>query len=299
MNKSCIQARRTWNETLPYGGLFTIWGIGNLWLYIQLEHVEVIPQQVASIWRWNIFIFIVAGLGCVIYLTLKINKLNTKMKQILDAMPCAVFLFDEEKNVECCNRLAQDLMDSGTLNECSDLKKWHISDIEIHSSRFPGVYVSGGTYLAFKEHAFDNRYGKFDGNMFVMLDITEWRKTAQNTKDMAEVLQDLNHYLVCASNSFDESIKALANSTVKQALAFQELANYVYSIANDVELDAQQIKNTLGEIGGALGEQNKTYHHNLEKLKESAKLMESSHKAAQKARTYFEALEKEYGGIQQ
>lgn len=288
------QARQVWSESLPFGILFVVWGLMNLWLYLKVDSVEVISRQVASIWQCNILVFIASGLAGVVYLTVKVKRQAAKLQEVLEAMPCAVFVCDEEKKVECCNSKAQELLDNGVLKGTDDLQNWKIVDTEMHGIHFPGIYTYGNYHLAFKEHAFPTKRKQFAGNALVLLDISEWRKTTQGTKELVDIFQDLNQYLMQASSAFNESMEALANSTIKQALAFQELADYVYRAANDVELDAIEIKNTMDKISGNIDNRTEEHQNNLRKLNESVQLMNKSHDAAKRAAKQFELLQRKH-----
>lgn len=290
------QSRQVWREVLPFGALLVLWGLMNLWMYLRLEAIEVIPEQVASIWRWNMAIFVVAGVAGAVYLGLRLRWQAARLWDILDAMPCAVLVCDEEKNTEYCNLKAQELINGGELSDVGDRRNWKVVETDICGIRFPGLYTSGDVHLALKEEELPSRRGRFTGSALVLLDVTEWRKNTESTKELAEILHDLNQYLVHASSSFQESMEALAGSTIMQALAFQELADYVYRVANDVELDAWEIKDTLGKITGNIDSRNEEHRSNLIKLNESVQLMDESYAAAKKAASQFETLNKEFGG---
>lgn len=291
------QARLVWRGALPFGALLAGWGAINLWLYLQLNRTQVIPAQVASIWRWNIFVFVAAGLAGAIYFAARARQQMARLLQILEVMPCAVIVCGREGDVECCNSKAQAMVDSGILQDVGKLKNWELVETEIGGVPFSGLYTWNSTQLVFKEQALATGPRHPAGSALVLLDVTEWRKTAQSTKELADILQDLNQYLVQASGSFSESVEALAASTIKQALAFQELADYVYRAANNVELDACEIREALDEMTGNINTHNGEYLDNLNRLNESARLMHQSHNAAKEAVRQFEALKKEYGGI--
>lgn len=288
------QARRIWSEVLPFGIFFIAWGFTNLGLYLQMDRSVVILPQVASIWQWNIVLFVAAGVAGVVYLTLRLRQQAARLEEVLEAMPCAVLIGGPDKNVEHYNSKAKELIDGGVMDEVRDMKNWQRAEIEICGMRFPGIYTSGGMHLAMREETFPARRGQAAGNVLLFFDVTEWRDATQSTKELADILQDLNRYLNQASDAFAQSMQALAASTVNQALAFQELADYVYRIAGDVELDAREIRGVLNGMTGNIGDRAEEHRKNLDKLNESVHLMNKSHKAAKEAAKQFESLKSIY-----
>lgn len=294
MGYSFVHSKKVWQEAIPFGILISLWGIANLYIYLQVSSTEVIHPQVASIWRVNIILFILAGLAGVVYITVRVRYHAIRVEGVLETLPFAAMICRKDNTFEYCNAHAKQLIDDGVMNDLHDIKNWRLADSEICGLQFKSIYASHNMHLAMCEKNFAARRGRVSGNVLLFLNITELLAQNQNTMELADILRELDTYLGEASDSFTESIRALATSTVSQAEAFQQLAEYVQLIAHDVEMDAQEIRGTMQGMAVNIGDCTAENNKNLRKLNESVLLMHKSHEAAQKARDEFEQIKQKY-----
>lgn len=294
MGYSFVHSKKVWSEALPIGIMLSLWGIANLWLYIEARSTEVIPQQVERMWQINIIIFIVSGLAGVVFLTVRIRYHATRLEAVLEQIPCAVMISRPDNTFEYCNREAKELIESGVMDDIHDVKNWRLVDTEILGMQFKSIYSTRNTQLAMSEKTFAARRGRISGNVLLFFNVTQWQSKADTTRDLADILHELDTYLYQASDSFSEGVRALASSTVNQAVAFQELAEYMQRAAYDVELDAQEIRGTVRGMAENIGDCADENNKNLRKLQESALLMEKSYLAAKRARDEYEIIKQKY-----
>lgn len=294
MGYSFVHSKRAWYEALPFGILLSLWGFANLWLCLRQNSTEVLPPQVASIWLVNGALFAAGGLAGVVYISLRVRHHAARMEAVLEGIPFAAMIAKPDNTFEYCNQQARELIENGVMQGVHDVKNWRLADTEIYGLQFKSIYSSHNMHLAMCERSFAARRGRVAGNVLLFFNVTHWQANAQNTMELADILHELDTYLGEASNSFTESIRALAGSTVNQAVAFQQLAEYMQRVANDVEMDAQEIRGTMQGMAVNIGDCTVENSKNLRKLNESALLMQKSHLAAQKARDEFELIKQKY-----
>lgn len=283
-------ARQTWQEALPFGLIITIWGILNIVLYVQIEPVTVIDKTVEAIWMINIAVFLLGGLSTVVYLSYKIHNNVAWFEGILNSVPCAVFVSGENKQVQYANIHARKLSADGSFSSITDLSRWTLEKVNLCGIEFPGIYTNEGEKYALRETMLKDRKERHLGNVTVLLEVTNLVDSRRNIRSLSTMLEEMNLVLCETTDYFNSSLKSLAESTLNQALAFQELAEYLYSISHDVQIDTLTLQEKMKALVGHYDQHNVEHSKNLEVLNHSVQMMAKSHRAAENAATRLKEM---------
>lgn len=280
-------ALQTWREVLPFGIMQIVWGLANLIAFIHTTNSTVVPEQAYLFWSINIFGFILTGFGGLIYFTIKVKKHVSLFEKALDSLPCAIFISEINGRPVYYNMTARQLMAEGSLDALGIESRWNDEKVTIGNIEFCRIYTSGGVKYAHHERRILSQKNEYVGTVSMLFDTTHQLDTYHTQKELSAILLDLNIVLSETSNSYTESMRVLAQSTLEHALAFQDFAEYLSSLSEEVEMDTLILREKMGRMAGSFDTQNVTHKKAAAQLTKSLRLMEKTHDAVkQMASTY-------------